>query len=76
MGSVVSGLPMAVLVIYTLPSPPQRQADRRVIVIKPVAEKVCVRVGMPVHYINLLLFLALYNQDEAPCQENISHALK
>jgi hypothetical protein len=44
---------MAVLVFVTLPSPPQRQADRRIIVIKPEAKNIVVCVDMSVHWKNL-----------------------
>jgi hypothetical protein len=52
---------MAVLVYVTLPSPPQRQADRRIIVIKPKAEKMAVCVDVSVHLKNpSILICVLY----------------
>jgi hypothetical protein len=60
MASVLFGLSMAVLVYATLQRPPQRQADRRIIVIKPKAENVFVCVDVPVHSFHLFAELAAF----------------
>jgi hypothetical protein len=52
-GQLTFDPPMAVLVFVTLPSPPQRQADRRIIVIKPETKNIVICVDMSVHLKNL-----------------------
>jgi hypothetical protein len=51
---------MAVLVYVTLKRPPQRQADQRVIAIKPVAKNSIVRIDVSVHEKNLFFYLRCY----------------
>jgi hypothetical protein len=57
MGGFLSVYPWLLLVEVTLPDPPQRQADRRIIVIKPKAEKIAVCVALSVHLKNLSIVI-------------------